>query len=122
MNESQKNLGYELSDAKARPLLIFGVCLAVLSAVSIGVTVMMEGAFKSGAEAQSEAHPLRDLRDGPPGPLLQATTSDDLESHRLWESHVLSTHDWVERDAGIVRVPVDEAMRLYLADQAGGSK
>ena len=38
----------------------------------------------------------------------------DMARLRAQEEAVLSTYDWVDRGAGIVRIPIDQAMRLLV--------
>jgi hypothetical protein len=68
------------------------------------------------------------LRSSMPGPIFQPTASPapaDLETIAQWcepdpvlaqlrqrEERLLTTYGWVDRDAGLVRIPIDEAMRL----------
>ena len=48
----------------------------------------------------------------PPEPRLQTNPREDLADLRRAEDRVLDSYGWVDKDAGIVRIPIDEAMRL----------
>jgi hypothetical protein len=48
----------------------------------------------------------------PPEPRLQTDPRADLRELRAHESSVLSTYGWVDKAAGVVRIPVDEAIRI----------
>jgi len=48
----------------------------------------------------------------PPEPRLQTDPRADLLSLRAAEDRVLNTYGWVDRNTGIVRIPIDEAMKL----------
>lgn len=37
---------------------------------------------------------------------------------RLQQMERLRSYGWVDREAGVAHIPVDEAMKMYLADQA----
>jgi hypothetical protein len=50
----------------------------------------------------------------PPEPRLQTAPREDLRELRASEDELLSTYGWVDRNAGIVRIPINEAMRLTL--------
>jgi hypothetical protein len=56
-----------------------------------------------------------------PGPRLQVNDEADLAELRAEEAKKLQGYQWVDRKAGVVRIPVEQAMRL-LADpkRAGG--
>ena len=52
----------------------------------------------------------------PPEPRLQADENSPEEVARLnraWDV-VLGSYDWVDRKRGVVRVPIDRAVELYL--------
>ena len=48
----------------------------------------------------------------PPEPRLQTDPRADLRELRAHESTVLSTYGWVDKAAGVVRIPIEEAMRI----------
>jgi hypothetical protein len=51
----------------------------------------------------------------PPEPRLQTNPREDLQHFREQEDTVLTSYGWVDRNAGIVRIPIDEAMKLTIA-------
>ena len=52
------------------------------------------------------------LRRLPPEPRLQTDPRDDLANMRLAEERILTSYGWIDRGAGIVRIPIDQAMTL----------
>ena len=50
----------------------------------------------------------------PPEPRLQINPRQDLKDLRAAEDEILHGYGWVDRNAGIVRIPIDDAMRLTL--------
>ena len=50
----------------------------------------------------------------PPQPRLQVSPAADLKDFRANEDRELTTYGWVNRSAGIVRVPIDRAMEIVL--------
>jgi hypothetical protein len=50
----------------------------------------------------------------PPEPRLQTTPRVDLQQLRAREEEKLGTYQWVDRSAGIVRIPIDQAIKLTL--------
>jgi len=48
----------------------------------------------------------------PPEPRLQTTPKADLDRLRASEDQRLNSFGWVDRDKQIVRIPIDDAMRL----------
>lgn len=106
--------GYERRDAEARPLLSFGVALALVVAVVLASMAWLQSLLTSHVERSVEPHPLAELREVPPPPLLQADPPDEVEEHLRWEREVLSSYGWVDAEAGIVHVPIERAIELVL--------
>ena len=48
----------------------------------------------------------------PPAPRLEALPLKTLEQVRHRESDLLHSYGWVDRDAGIARIPIDRAMAI----------
>ena len=68
----------------------------------------------------------------PPAPRLQANPRLELQEMRAEENAVLQSYGWVDRDQGVARMPIDEAMKIVVqrglpardsgAGRAGGGK
>ena len=116
----------ERSDANIRSVLLFG---AVLVAVAVFVHLVLWGMFRRSVnqyEDQAKQHPLppvardlprfpQDLREIPP-PRLQVRDVEDLRRLRDREdADLYGPPSWVDREKGVVRVPIQDAMQL-LAD------
>ena len=86
-------------------LVAIGVCIVALL-IFAGNAVLFR--YLSG-----ETPPVAELRrERPPQPLLQINPSTDLEQFRAHEEELLHTYGWIDRDKGIVRIPIDRAMEL----------
>ena len=48
----------------------------------------------------------------PPEPRLQTNPRQDLRDLRAARRRVLKSYGWVDKNAGVVRIPIDEAMKL----------
>ena len=48
----------------------------------------------------------------PPEPRLQTNPREDLRLLREQEDAILKSYGWVDRPAGVVRIPIEEAMKL----------
>jgi hypothetical protein len=118
MGGEKHNGGYEKTDADvgALGLLIGG--LAVLTLVGMLVSwLVFRGMDARHQAAQPPAPPLADTRPAlPPEPRLQEQPWRDLEELRRAEREILAGYEWVDRDAGIVRIPVERAM-VILAER-----
>jgi hypothetical protein len=50
----------------------------------------------------------------PPAPNLQVTPASDLDQLRAEEDLRLNTFDWVDKEQGVVRIPVQTAMEVVV--------
>jgi hypothetical protein len=53
----------------------------------------------------------RTLRIAPPGPRLQTDPQANLKRFRAEEEKWLNTYHWIDKQKGIVRIPIEEAMK-----------
>jgi len=54
------------------------------------------------------------LKEGFPSPQLEVNERTELNDIRLQEENKLSTYDYVDKNAGTVRIPIDRAMELIV--------
>jgi hypothetical protein len=114
-DEHGTGINHETSDAEARPLVAFAVFLAVATLV----TALLTAGFYKYLEDRERAEQVHDypMADGiarpvPPPPRLQTYPFTDLKSYRRQESELLDRYGWVDRNAGIVRIPIERAIEL----------
>ena len=106
---------HETTDVNVRAILGFGAALFV-TAVVVHVLIWLMFLYfdrREGRQVQA-AYPLG-VSQGertPPEPRLQVTPREDLRLLREQEEQLLNSYSWVDRDGGIVRIPISEAMRL----------
>ena len=48
----------------------------------------------------------------PPPPRLQSTPASDLHALRLQQQTLLESYGWVDKQAGVVHIPIERAMEL----------
>lgn len=113
-----REAGYEVSGADIRRLwLIGGGLLLMLAAVLGGLVVVERLELPDRGRARFEPAP-------PPAPRLQTAPMQDLQAFRRAETEALTTYGWVDRAAGVARIPVDAAMAIIaergLPDFGGG--
>jgi hypothetical protein len=56
-----------------------------------------------------------------PGPRLQVNDEADLAALRAEEAKKLQGYHWVDRKAGVVRIPIEQAMRLLADPKRSGA-
>jgi hypothetical protein len=93
--------------------MIFGLGLTVLVII---VYFLMSGMFSYLERRQKASDQSRSIFVNtstlPPEPRLQVTPSQDLKQVRVDEEKILSTSGWVDREGGIVRIPIQRSMEL----------
>ena len=87
-------------------LLVSGLLISVL--VWALFQLLSDRATRRGATAEA----LTVQQPVPPSPRLQTNPRGDLLQLREAEEQVLTTYGWVDRNAGIVRIPIEQAMKL----------
>ena len=110
----QSRHGHETTDANIRNLIIFGIGLGCLVIAGL---LIAKGVFHWFVEHQGlgpPASPFENVRSLPPEPRLQVSSPKDLKKYKDEQERILSNYAWVDRNAGIVRIPIDRAMDILL--------
>lgn len=106
--------GHELSDLSPRAIAIFGIALAT-TVVACMILAMWIFGFFAAREAKLDVPPSPlAKREAPSEPLLQVSAPKDMAEMRAKEEKILTSYDWVDRQAGTVRIPIDRAMQLLV--------
>jgi len=106
-------VGHELSDLRPGYIALFGIALtAVIVAAAVITSLLIH--FKAAEHSRQETPVprLAQEREATPGPRLQVDANKDLRQMRAGEEAVLNSYDWVDKDAGIVRIPIQRAMEI----------
>lgn len=108
---------HEQSDVNIRGILAFGAALIVVAVVVHLLAYVLFGYFsnREGAKVAAE-FPLAAAQGHrePPEPRLQTDPRQDLADLRAREEERLGSYGWVDKNAGVVRIPIADAMRLTL--------
>lgn len=108
--------GHETSDARARPIVLFGAGLALFVAAVFLVLAWGFDALQLHFErAADPAHPLA-LEPNPVGPRLQAAPERARREHEAALHARLARYGWIDREAGIVHLPLERALELVAAE------
>ena len=117
-------VGHEVRDVAIRPIVTAAGGLAV---VLVLTAVLMLWLFDYFAARQArESPPANPLAASagrllPPEPRLQTHPIRDLHDLRARESATLSSYGWVDRQSGVVRIPIERAMDLLAERQAAAA-
>jgi hypothetical protein len=115
----------ETTDVNVRAIQWFLLILTVgLVATFTAMWLLREGLLAREKAASPVLAPLaeretvrlpRDLNKLP-SPRLHADDRHELAELQKWEKQQLTTYGWVDRQNGVVRIPVSEAMKLVLKE------
>lgn len=131
---------YERRDIGISGVIYFMAGLAVAAVIIHFVIAGLYKYLEHHSEAQQRAisplvtNPVRDTRTLPPefktdsegtdyqkyleknfpAPQLEIDERTELNKARLYEENTLSTYDYIDKDAGTVRIPIDRAMDLLV--------
>jgi hypothetical protein len=108
--------GYERSDASASMLAKVGIVLAVsLVCIFVGILVLFRVfSYVEPLLFDQEPHALAQTRQPGEGPRLQLDPPQQKIDMKATEDHVLTTYDWVDREQGLVRIPIDRAIAILV--------
>jgi hypothetical protein len=108
-------VGHEQTDVDLSGANRFIIIMVVLLAVSFGFVYFVFTKWRGDYLAsQPQPSPVA-ARAGdrlPPLPRLQTTPYVDLKAFQASEDEVLTTYAWVDKEKGVVRLPIDEAIAL----------
>jgi hypothetical protein len=105
----------ETSDVSVGGITVFVVVLSVsLVVICGGVWAFYRYLGEQAARPVPAEFPLaaNALRRLPPEPRLQTDPRDDLANLRRAEEEVLQSYAWIDRNADVVRIPIEQAMKL----------
>jgi hypothetical protein len=103
---------FEPSDWSVGPVALVYVGILVLLVISSLVII----AGYPGALSDVD----RTLRIAPPGPRLQTDPQNEMKRLRAEEEKWLNSYHWVDRQKGIVGIPIEEAMKKLARTGAPG--
>lgn len=112
-DQGARRLGYEPRDINVRAVLWFAIALVAMAILIHLAVAGLFVLFKK--EHPSPEAPSRIAMQPKPlaaVPRLQVNPVEDLEQFRRAEETKLDSYGWVDKQAGIVRIPIKRAMQL----------
>ena len=105
----------ETSDVNFGGVVTFAIVLVVAGVlIHAGIWFFYSYLRREAARPAPVEYPLATaaLRRLPPEPRLQTDPRDDLASLRGREDRILTSYGWVDKNTGVVRIPIEQAMKL----------
>jgi hypothetical protein len=115
----QRILDADLSEADISTKALIGaiVTFFVVVAITGAAAWVLVKRWAEGGPVQAPPPPSHNVPAA--GPALQIAPPRDLEALRAREERLLHGAEWIDRNVGIARIPIEQAMSL-LAKRAGG--
>jgi hypothetical protein len=121
-NDATKNpkVDYERQDVNVRSIVIFAVGLLVVIIVAMVLIAVILNTLNT-RRAAVETSPLTEFPTPAaprlrPNPIDQTTAIEELDELRAREDAILNNYGWVDREAGVVRIPIERAMELVVEE------
>ena len=105
---------HEHSDANVWIIVKFGLWLAISAVVISAGMGLLFGLFVKQSEETNPQFPLAVGQEErlPAGPRLQQFPANEFVDFRQHEEAILKNYGWVNKESGVVRMPITDAMRL----------
>jgi hypothetical protein len=112
--EPSANSGYETTDVNPGTLLAWvGLLVAVIVFSVVAAWVFFDVLAEWAMRRDPRVSPLAASESQvPPEPRLLVKEHDDLVSVRKQEEELLHTYGWVDKERGVVSIPIARAMEL----------
>ena len=110
-------VAHEASDVNVGAILRYGAGLLGVCAIVLVFLSWLMGVYEGQHQrAQTQVFPMaagqQDRR--PPEPRLQDNPQQELRDLRAMQEGLLNGYGWVNKESGVARIPIDEAMRMVV--------
>jgi hypothetical protein len=104
---------HEISTVQVKPIVLFALILVVTSLATFAtVKIFLDYMNLNHARVDVPLSPLANPEQIPPAPHLQVAPGQDVKELRAREDDVLKGYRWVNKDLGVVSIPVERAIQL----------
>jgi len=118
-NNSPETPGHETSDVRTQYVWFAGAGLAIICTIIAFAIAQMFNMMQRHAKNADQSDAARRIaasiaasRERFPRPQLQFAPEVDLAALRAKEDRELTSYGWIDKEAGVVRIPIDRAMEL----------
>jgi hypothetical protein len=115
---SNPDVRFEKTDVDAGSLLKAGFVIVAVTVAVVFFLYWLYFVFVRQEAARQPPPPILKAQPGllaPPAPHLQPSPYVDLQAFREQEDRILGTYGWVDKERQVVRIPIEEAMRLLVS-------
>ncbi len=112
-HHSPNGAGHEQSEVSVRLIV---VSLAFLAVSTFVILLMVVGIFRYFYDTNSTAEATRLSQPVvPPEPRIEVAPYEQLQQLRIKEDHILNSYAYVDKQGGVVRVPITQAIDMLAA-------
>jgi len=113
VHHSPNGAGHEQSEVSVRLIVVSLAFLAVATAIVFALVV---GIFRYFYDANGTAEATRlSSPVVPPEPRIEVAPYEQLQQLRVREDHILNSYAYVDKQGGVVRVPITQAIDMLAA-------
>lgn len=108
---------HEESDVNVGAILRFGVGLLVVAVMVHVFLWWLLGAYgRQNERAQTQVYPMAAGQQDrlPPSPRFQQNPQQELQELRARQKALLDGYGWVNKEAGVARIPIEDAMKMVV--------
>ena len=108
---------HEESDVNVGAIIRYGIGLLVVGAVIHVFLWWLLGAYERQHErAETQVYPLAAGQGDrlPPFPRFQENPQQELQELHAKQKALLQSYGWVNKEAGVARIPIEEAMKMVI--------
>src|SRR5688500_12180481 len=108
---------HEESDVNVGAIFRYGIGLAAVAlVVHVFLWWLLGGYERQNNGAQTQAFPMASGQQNqlPPAPRLQQNPQQDLRDLHVKQRGVLEEYSWVDKQAGVARIPIEDAMKIVV--------
>ena len=108
---------HEESDVNVAAILRYGLGLfAVAVVVHIFLWWLLGAYERKNERAQTQVFPMAAGQQDrlPPAPRFQENPQQELQQLREKQKALLEGYGWVNKEAGVVRIPIEDAMKIVV--------
>jgi hypothetical protein len=108
---------HEESDVNVSAIIRYGIGLLVIAAVLHVFLWWLQGTYsRQNQRAQTQVYPLAAGQQDrlPPSPRFQENPQQELQDLRARQKALLEGYGWVDRQAGVARIPIEDAMKMVV--------
>ena len=109
--------GHEDAGVDARAMSGLALAVWALIGASLLAVLALIAFLSGGAAAVASKAP----RAAPNAPILQSTPANDLAALRAQKRTLLDRYAWIDRDRGLVRIPIERAIDLIVASRGAAA-